>query len=118
MKQNNRDIGSRYEEQAAVFLTELNYEIVERNFRCKSGEIDLIARDGQYLVFIEVKFRKTGVSGDPAEAVTLSKQRKIISTAKYYLLTHGYGEDTPCRFDVVAVADPDIRVIKDAFWSC
>lgn len=117
MKQNNRTIGSRYEEQAAAFLSGLHYEILERNFRCRSGEIDLIAKDEAYLVFIEVKFRKSGMSGDPAEAVTCLKQKKIIQTAKYYLLTHGYSEDTPCRFDVVAVTEQELRVIKDAFWS-
>lgn len=116
MRQNNRETGSRYEEQAAVFLTQEGYEILERNFRCKSGEIDLICKEGSYLVFVEVKYRSSGESGDPAEAVGLRKQKKIIDTARYYLYIHKYQEDTPCRFDVVAILEQDIRVIRDAFW--
>lgn len=112
---NNRATGSRYEEQAAVFLTSMGYEIIERNYRCRSGEIDLIGRDGRYLVFIEVKYRSGAASGDPAEAVDRKKQKRIIQTARYYLYSHGYGEDTPCRFDVAAILDRDIRIIKDAF---
>lgn len=116
MRQNNRETGSRYEEQAAVFLIHEGYEIIERNFRCRSGEIDLIGREGRYLVFLEVKYRRSGESGDPSEAVDRRKQKKIIDTARYYLFTHGYSEDIPCRFDVVAILEQDIRVIKDAFW--
>lgn len=117
MMQNNRATGSLHEEQAADFLKGLKYEVLEKNFRCRSGEIDLIAKNEGYLVFVEVKYRKTGISGDPAEAVNRRKQKRIINTARYYLLSRGYGEDTPCRFDVVAVTEQDIRVIKDAFWT-
>lgn len=116
MRQNNREVGSRYEEQAAAFLINEGYKIIEHNFRCRSGEIDLIGRDGRYLIFLEVKYRSSGELGDPAEAVDLKKQKKIIDAARYYLLTHGYSEDIPCRFDVVAILDKDIRLIRDAFW--
>lgn len=117
MKQNNRRTGSIYEERAAEFLTGLGYEIIERNFRCRSGEIDLIGRDGTYLVFIEVKYRSTLQNGYPSEAVGRKKQRQILHTARYYLLTHGYGEETLCRFDVAAILKDEIHLIKDAFWS-
>lgn len=116
-KKNNREIGSCYEEQAAACFVHHGYEIVEKNYRCRSGEIDLIARDGSYLVFIEVKYRSHTSAGDPAEAVDKKKQKKIVNTARYYLLTHGYSEETPCRFDVAAVTDSGVRIIKDAFWA-
>lgn len=113
---NNRETGSRHETQAAVFLTEQGYEILERNYRCRKGEIDLIAKEQGYLVFIEVKYRSSGYSGDPAEAVDMKKRRRIAGAAGYYLMTHGYGEDTPCRFDVVAILGDEVRVVQDAFW--
>lgn len=116
--QNNRKTGSRYEEQAAVFLEKQGFKILEHNFRCRSGEIDLIGRDGSFLAFIEVKYRKTVGCGEPAAAVDYRKQKRICDTARYYLLTHGYGsgDGISCRFDVVTILDEEISVIKDAFW--
>ncbi len=112
---NKRLIGSDYEARAASHLEALGYEIIEKNYRDQHGEIDLIAKDGNYLVFIEVKYRKNGKMGDPAEAVTWQKQKTIRHTARYYMLTHGLGSDTACRFDVVAILGEDIRVLQDAF---
>lgn len=91
------------------------YEIVAYNFRCRYGEIDIIAREGEYLVFVEVKYRKNANSGNPFEAVDRKKQRVISRVASYYCLTHGYGETTPCRFDVVAILGEKIEVLKNAF---
>ena len=68
-KENKRETGTRKEELAADFLTRRGVKILERNFRCRQGEIDLIGMDGQYLVFVEVKYRKTARNGMPAEAV-------------------------------------------------
>ena len=116
MKQNKRETGSRHEEQAAAYLTGRGYRILEQNYRCRLGELDLIARDGRYLVFIEVKYRSSGRSGDPAEAVNPAKQGRIIRTARYYLMKQGYGTETPCRFDVVSILGDEIRLIRDAFW--
>lgn len=113
---NKRMTGSCYEELAAAFLTRQGYQILERNFYCRQGEIDLIARDGRYLVFVEVKYRKSGRSGAPAEAVNTRKQRRMSHAARYYLFSHGYPEETPCRFDVAAIQGAEIRLYKDAFW--
>ena len=66
---NKREVGAAYEEAAAVFLEKNGVRILERNFRCRQGEIDLIGRDGEYLVFFEVKYRKNADAGLPAEAV-------------------------------------------------
>ena len=107
--------GSQWEGRAAVFLEQAGYQILERNFSCRQGEIDLIAREGAYLVFIEVKYRRNLGSGSPLEAVNPAKQEKIRRTALYYLYCRGYDEETPCRFDVVAVTGERFELIRDAF---
>lgn len=112
---NKRAVGTEYEKRAGAHLKKIGYEIIAYNFRCRLGEIDIIARDGEYLVFVEVKYRKDTSSGNPLEAVNGKKQRIISRTASYYCLTHGYGETTPCRFDVVAVLGDEIMVVKNAF---
>ncbi len=112
---NKRETGSYYEEKAAAFLQKKGYEILEKNYRNRSGEIDLIARDGGYLVFVEVKYRSDLRNGWPEEAVDARKQMKIRQTARYYLYSHGYTEETPCRFDVAAILGEEIRLIKNAF---
>ena len=113
---NRRETGTQYEERAAEYLIAQNYQILERNYRIRSGEIDIIARDGTVLVFIEVKYRKNDESGNPLEVVDIRKQRKIIKVARYYLYQKKYG-DVPCRFDVVGICGSHIEHIKDAFWA-
>ena len=113
---NRRETGTQYEERAAEYLIAQNYQILERNYRIRSGEIDIIARDGTALVFIEVKYRKNDESGNPLEAVDIRKQRKIIKVARYYLYQKKYG-DVPCRFDVIGICGSHIEHIKDAFWA-
>ncbi len=112
---NKRSLGTAWEEQAAEFLKREGCEILERNFRGKRGEIDLIVRDGRYLVFVEVKFRKNGDSGLPEEAVDYRKQRIISRVAQEYLLKKRLPETIPCRFDVVAICGGRIRHIRNAF---
>ena len=112
---NKRAIGKKIEDSTIKYLEDCGYQILERNYQIISGEIDIIARESSYLVFLEVKYRKNKSMGYAQEAVTIHKQRKIIQTAKHYLLTHGISFDVPCRFDVVAVNGSEITVIKDAF---
>lgn len=114
---NKRQIGSGYEEQAAEFLQRAGMQILHRNFRTRAGEIDLVARDGDCLVFVEVKYRRDSRMGTALEAVDLRKQGMIIKTARYYLLRFGYSADTPCRFDVVGITGDEITYVKDAFWA-
>ena len=104
-RMNRRQTGTAYERRAGKYLKEQGYELIGYNFRCRQGEIDIIARDGRYLVFVEVKYRRDGQTGDPLEAVDWAKQR------------HGYGETTPCRFDVAAVlgTDGEVRLVRNAF---
>ncbi|MCD8196023.1 MAG: YraN family protein [Lachnospiraceae bacterium] len=112
---NKRRVGAQYEDLAARCLEEKGYRILERNYRCRQGEIDLIALDGRCLVFVEVKYRRDGRSGDPAEAVNFRKQRRIIRTAAYYCYNKNIGESHPCRFDVVSVLGSEVRHIENAF---
>jgi putative endonuclease len=77
--------------------------VVRRNFRCRSGEIDLVMLDGDDLVFVEVRFRRSDRFGDAASSITQRKQHRIIRAAEYYLARHRKHQDRPCRFDVVAI---------------
>ena len=96
-----KKVGILGEKCAERLLIKENYKILEKNFRCKMGEIDIIAQDGKYLVFVEVKTRNNARYGSPAEAVSYYKQRKIIQVAQYYLLCQRYSGDV--RFDVVEI---------------
>lgn len=110
--------GLYYEAQAAGFLAKQGYEILERNFRCPAGEIDLIAKEGEYLCFIEVKYRSESETGTPEEAVDGKKQKRISRAALYYLMRQGFSDTTPCRFDVVGICPEEIRLTKNAFlWK-
>lgn len=102
VKAARQGLGRLGERLAAEKLSDAGYQILERNFRCRYGEIDIIARDGEDLVFVEVKTRRGNAYGLPEEAVTWRKQRTIIQVAEYYLALYEY---VACswRIDVVAV---------------
>lgn len=88
------------------------------NYRCRNGEIDIIAKDGEYLVFCEVKYRRDLKYGEGLEAVDLKKQRKISMCALYYITEKGM-DRMPVRFDVVSIlGDGKVKVVKDAFDFC
>lgn len=115
MRMNTREKGAQKEQQVCACLLSEGVEILERNFRCRQGEIDIIGRDEGYLVFFEVKYRTGDRSGTAAEAVGSAKQRKICQVADYYRMIHHCAEDTPIRFDVVAVDGERVHWIKNAF---
>ena len=112
---NRRATGAGYELRAASYLEARGFRILERNFRSRTGEIDIIAQDGDTLVFAEVKYRSSGSFGAPEEAVDGRKQERIRRTSDYYILTHGVPEGCPVRFDVIGIMGGEIRHIKDAF---
>ena len=114
---NQRQVGTQYESMAVQYLTEAGYHILERNFRCRTGEIDIIAKDGAYLVFVEVKYRASAACGSALEAVDYRKQQSILRVAQYYMVSHGYGTQTNCRFDVVAIQGTEIMLIQNAFGA-
>ncbi len=113
----NRFLGDQGERAAARFLRRQGFRVLLRGFRTKRGEIDLIARDGKTLVFVEVKSRRQGA---PAEAVTPEKQRRLTLAALEFLKKHRL-LDHPARFDVVAIVwpenqrEPSIEHFRNAF---
>ncbi len=112
---NRRKRGAEYEDMVAKRLVDAGYIILERNFRCKIGEIDIIASKDGTLVFIEVKYRKNLASGYPEEAVSRTKQRRICLAADYYRIKKGVSDGVACRFDVVAIDGSGIRHYRNAF---
>ena len=101
------------ESQALCYLEQKGMRLVHQRYRAPGGEVDLIMRDGDTLVFIEVKLRMTGSAGEGVMAVTQKKQRRIIKTALYYLAA--FDHDGPVRFDIVEETASGIRHIEDAF---
>lgn len=114
MKKLNKVVGDKGELLAQKYLKKQKYQIIEKNYRNKIGEIDIIAKDKDSIVFVEVKTREANSFGRPMVAVTPSKQNKIRGVASYYLMTKGWSEQ-PCRFDVVEVLGEEINHIKNAF---
>ena len=100
------ELGALGERLAAKYLEKKGYRILERNFRCRMGEIDLIALRGSDLVFTEVKLRKDASHGEAREFVTASKQRKLLMTAEYYLSARPWAQELQARFDVIEVYAP------------
>ncbi|MGC8907495.1 MAG: YraN family protein [Desulfomonilaceae bacterium] len=116
-EQHTRARGMRAEDIASKHLEKLGYRVVERNFMCKVGEIDLIAQHDGTLVFVEVRSRRDKEAVDPIYSVDVRKQKKLVRTAQFYLATR-FSEYPICRFDVVIVTlgkPPDIMVLQDAF---
>ena len=119
-KENLRKTGNRMEEVAADYLASRGVQILERNFRSREAEIDIIGKQGEMLLFVEVKARKEGQkSGAASEAVGITKQKKICRCAEYYMYTKGLDPyRTSMRFDVIAIIMGDdcrISWIRDAF---
>ena len=120
---NRRQLGNKYEALATAHLVRQGFRILERQFRTRAGEIDLIAMDGGTLCFIEVRAKRSGRFGTAAESITPRKQQRLLRTAVYYLHTHPQAQHLPMRFDVVALdasAEPDapkITLIRNAFTS-
>ena len=112
--------GKLGEDEAQNYLIKHGYKIVERNYKLKYGEVDIIALKNKVIIFVEVKTRLSDLFGAPAEAVDIKKQQKIIKVAKQYLLRKNI-YDCPCRFDIVEVYLKDgrckINHIEDAFWA-
>ena len=117
----NKELGKKGEEIALRFLKKKGYRIIERNYVCKMGEMDIIAKEKDTLVFIEVKTRASTEFGPPQLAVHSSKQRQLSKVALYYLKEKRL-EDAKARFDVVAILlgqkGEEVELIRDAFELC
>ncbi|WP_296805704.1 YraN family protein [Thiocapsa sp.] len=109
-----RRVGDAKERLAEDYLKRRHLQPIARNHRCRFGEIDLVMRDGETLVFVEVRYRRSDRFGSPAETVDRRKQQRLAAAASHYLQAHP--TVLPCRFDVVAVSGRDrIEWIKNAF---
>lgn len=114
-----RRLGQAAEQVAATYLAGQGLQILARNWRCRMGEIDLVALDGPQVVFVEVKSRRSVRRGSPAEAVGLRKQQRLQRLAALFLQSRGW-HDRPCRFDVIsltlsATGGWQVEWIQDAF---
>ncbi len=109
-----RRLGAAKEALARAHLERAGLRLVEANYRCRGGEIDLIMGDGDALVFVEVRYRAHDGFGGAAASVTVQKQRRIALAARHYLQRHGGDRD--CRFDVVAIGAGDrLQWLRNAF---
>lgn len=117
IRMNKRLLGDLEENLACEYMKKNGYTILERNFRCKIGEIDIVALDGKYLVFVEVKYRSTNRYGEPVYAINKTKQNRIYRVAEFYILEKGLSAETPVRFDAVTIMGDHIQIIKNAFGA-
>ena len=115
---NKRQTGTEYETIAVEYLQSQGVRVIERNFRNRFGEIDIIGYDNEYLVFFEVKYRKDERKGNPVEAVSYKKCHTICKVADFYRMRHGIGDFAPVRFDVIAVCGKEIQWYRNAFEYC
>ncbi len=113
----NIAIGQSYEKKAEVFLVSEGLRLVERNFRCKVGEIDLIMQDQAVLVFVEVRFRQSTDFGGSESSISRVKQKRLIRSAQYYLQCKYSNRPPMCRFDVVAISSENMNWINNAFYA-
>lgn len=120
MPQDKRvELGRKGEKAALSFLRKKGYKILERNFRCRFGEIDIVAKKEDRIVFVEVRSRENLNLGHPEESLTYTKKKRLTKLALFYLSCHRL-ENIPCRFDVVAVVFEkgrikNIHLVKNAF---
>ncbi len=115
-----RKVGTNAEDLAEEYLALKGLVRIARNYHCRMGEIDLIMRDGNFLVFVEVRYRKNDIYGSAAASVTRQKQRRILLAAHHYLQNERLYSNSPCRFDVITVSgqyNPQIDWIKNAFQA-
>ncbi len=115
----SRQRGMHAEQIVQQYLIEKGLNSVTHNFHCRMGEIDLIMRDKEYLVFIEVKMRASHAFGGAIASVTANKRQKLLNTAQYYLQKNNLYEKLPIRFDVICLQGnpPQVNWIKNAFGN-
>ena len=115
----HNDLGKKGEDLAEDYLRKNGYQIIERNWSVEKYEIDIIASNTEFIVFVEVKTRTSNHWGNPEEAVSRTKIKRIVEAADFYLKE--YDIETPARFDVIAIVinnkTKEIDHIEDAFWA-
>lgn len=115
----SRARGQQIEAQAEAFLRQQGLKPITRNYTIKAGEIDLIMREGEVLVFVEVRYRASSLHGSGAESITHSKQQKLLKTAAHYLQKHYASHEPDCRFDVISASGEPVQFhwIRNAFGN-
>lgn len=114
---NSGDQGRQAEDRACDYLQQQGLQLLQRNYRSKRGEIDLIMQHEGQLIFVEVRFRRQSQFGNAAESVDWRKQAKLVACAQHYIQTHRQVQQQPCRFDVVALNGNNLALewIPNAF---
>lgn len=112
---NKRKTGDVYEDRACEYLVKNGVKILDRNFRCRIGEIDIVGMENGTYVFVEVKYRRTSLYGHPTEAVTFGKQRTICKVAGYYRTYKKLAGTASFRFDIISILGSEITWYKNAF---
>jgi len=113
-KDGSSEIGRRAEDHAAGYLKKQGMTLLSRNYRCRSGELDLVMQEGSVLVFVEVRYRASARFGSAAESVDRRKQRRLTDAANHYL-QHHCATNRPCRFDVVAITEDQGKAVVEWF---
>lgn len=117
-----RSTGARYEDIALAHLERAGLALVARNYRCRYGEIDLVMRDRDVIVFVEVRYRRSGGFGGGIDSVDAAKRAKLVRAARAFLADHPRLADAACRFDVIAIGDdaraPSLDWRRNAFEAC
>lgn len=108
--------GQHYEEQAAEFLQQAGLKVLERNFSCKLGEIDIICKQQNTLVFVEVRYRRSARFGSASASITAAKQRRLLRTAALFLQRRHSATPPPCRFDVITFHRSQSRQEDEIQW--
>lgn len=114
---NKREVGTEFERKASAFIEDEGMEVIETNYRTRFGEIDIIARDKEELVFLEVKYRKDKSHGGAEYAIPRSKQQTIIKVAKLYIKMHRLPTNSYYRFDAVLIDGGEITHVKNAWQA-
>jgi putative endonuclease len=128
LPERKRHFGQLQEQIAAQYLLDHGLELICSNFHCRSGEIDLIMREQEILVFVEVRYRRSEKFGSAIESVDLRKQSRLLRCAQYFLISNGLSDKLPCRFDILGLSPalrhsgkssaevkPDIVWLRNAF---
>ena len=99
-------LGARAEDTACEYLQNQGLKLKDRNYRTRRGEIDLVMQSKDTIIFVEVRYRSSNQYGSPGDSITLAKRQKIIAAAQEYLISQGYGSDTPTRVDAILITPP------------
>jgi putative endonuclease len=114
-RETSHEKGQRAEQLACRYLQTQGLRLAQRNYRCRLGEIDLVMKDGESLIFVEVRCRRNGRFGSAMDSVTPTKQARIIAAAQHYLQQAEGAQGKPCRFDVVGIA-PEQKGVNGIIW--